>query len=101
MRKYERVMRGASPQAWLSIMKACGVTSHESIWTSDLGEDGGAATGVSVCGPRQLSTTAICCTQDTVQRGAQCFFVKYSRRKSSAVYFSSGTPGYPRCCEHQ
>jgi len=28
--------------------------------TSDSGEDGGAATGFNVCGPRQLSTTAIC-----------------------------------------
>ncbi len=73
------------------------VTSHQSphyrSCTSDSGEDGGAATGLSVCGPRQLSTTAICCTQETVQSGAQCFFVKYSRRKSSAVYFSSGMPG--------
>jgi hypothetical protein len=79
-------------------------TSHESLatshysppyrsCTSDSGEDGGAATGFSVCGPRQLSTTAICCTQETVQSGAQCFFVKYSRRRSSAVYFSSGMPG--------
>src|ERR1700682_5541642 len=88
------------------------VTSHESpvtafsdparvSCTSDSEEDGGAASGFNVCGPRQLSTTAICWTQETVHRGAQCFFVKYSRRRSSAVYFSSGTPGYPRCCEHQ
>src|SRR6202011_2550602 len=69
--------------------------------TSDSEEDGGEATGFSVCGPRQLSTTAICWTHETVQRGAQCFLVKYSRRRSSAVYFSSGMPGYPRCCEHQ
>src|SRR5579863_5440246 len=73
------------------------VTSHQSLYyrscTSDSGEDGGAAAGLSVCGPRQLSTTAICCTQETVQSGAQCFFVKYSRRRSSAVYFSSGMPG--------
>src|ERR1700704_5166590 len=78
------------------------VTSHGfSSCTSSSEDGGGAATGFSVCGPRQLSTTAICCTQETVHRGAQCFFVKYSRRRSSAVYFSSGIPGYPRCCEHQ
>src|ERR1700688_3238897 len=72
-------------------------TNHQSrlhrSWTSDSGEDGGVATGFSVCGPRQLSTTAICCTQETVHSGAQCFFVKYSRRKSWAVYFSRGMPG--------
>ena len=49
--------------------------------------------GFKFCGPRQLSTTAICWTHETVQRGAQCFFVKYSRRRSAAVYFSSGIPG--------
>ena len=73
------------------------VTGHQSLpyrsCTSDSGEDGGAATGFNVCGPRQLSTTAICCTHDTVQSGAQCFFVKYSRRRSSGVYFSRGMPG--------
>ena len=68
------------------------ITSYRNC-TSDSGEDGGAATGFSVCGPRQLSTTAICCTQETVHSGAQCFFVKYSRRKSSVEYFSRGMPG--------
>src|SRR6185369_9023101 len=32
--------------------------------TRDSGEEGGVGTGESVCGPRQLSTTAICCTQE-------------------------------------
>ena len=47
------------------------VTNHESpvtafreparvSCTSDSVEDGGVATGFSVCGPRQLSMTAIC-----------------------------------------
>ena len=83
-------LREESFMKWLHLKSQ--ITSYRSC-TSDSGEDGGVATGLSVCGPRQLSTTAICCTQETVQSGAQCFFVKYSRRRSSAVYFSSGMPG--------
>jgi hypothetical protein len=52
-----------------------------------------------VWGERQESMAATWCTQDTVQRGAQPFFVKNSRWRCSSVYCISGMPGYPRCCE--
>src|SRR5713101_5860745 len=52
-------------------------------------------------GSRQLSSIPTCCTQETVQRGAQNFLVEYSRCRISGVYCANGIPGYPRCCEHQ
>jgi hypothetical protein len=48
---------------------------------------------------RKWSIKEIWCTQDIVQKGAQGFTVSYSRFRSSDVYFSSGIPGMPRCCE--
>src|SRR5580704_12119826 len=62
---------------------------------------GPKASGFSVCLPRQLSSIATCCTQETVHLGAQYFAVEYSRCRISGVYSANGIPGYPRCCEHQ
>ena len=50
-------------------------------------------TGVACCGARHESKIDTWCTHDTVQCGAHDFSVKYSRRISATVYFSSGTPG--------
>src|SRR6266403_4903645 len=65
------------------------------------GGGGGIGIGFFVCGSRQLSSIAICCTHETVHRGAQYLSVEYSCRRISGVYCASGIPGYPRCCEHQ
>src|SRR6202007_2983310 len=59
------------------------------------------ASGCKLCPARQLSSIPTCCTQLTVHLGAHPLCVKNSRCRLSAVYSSSGTPGYPRCCEHQ
>ncbi len=45
------------------------------------------------CGDRQKSIVDTRCTQPTVQKGAHDFGVENSRRMSSVVYVSSGTPG--------
>ena len=65
------------------------------IWTSSAGGSGGGAMGMGfkVCRARQLSSMATCCTQETVQRGAQNLVVKNSRRRISGVYCSSRIPG--------
>src|SRR5208283_5773682 len=60
----------------------------------------GWAWGCNVCFARQLSNIPTCCTQLTVHRGAHPLCVANSRCLISAVYFTSGTPGEPRCCEH-
>jgi hypothetical protein len=52
----------------------------EPIWTSGGCTGGGDIDiGLRVCGARQLSRIPTCCTQDTVQRGAQNFSVENSR----------------------
>lgn len=48
---------------------------------------------VACCGERQKSIVDTRCTQPTVQKGAHDFGVENSRRISSIVYVSSGTPG--------
>src|SRR5260370_2510137 len=84
------------------------VQNHESprtcpICTSSACGPAGGVIGIGFrfCGSRQLSSIPTCCTHETVQRGAQNFFVEYSRWRISGVYCASGIPGYPRCCEHQ
>src|SRR5437016_7789473 len=59
-----------------------------SIWTRPP-----SGAGAGRCGARQASSTDTWCTQETVQCGAQDFSVRYSRRISSIVYFSSGIAG--------
>src|SRR5262249_18320154 len=74
----------------------------EPIWTRSFATGGGGmGIGFLVCGSRQLSSMAICCTQETVQRGPQNLSVRYSCARISGVYWASGIPGEPRCCEHQ
>src|SRR5882672_5667580 len=88
--------------AWDETMRAQLALRLDPICTKSPGTGGGGmGIGFFVCGSRQLSSIATCCTQETVQRGPQYLSVRYSRSRISGVYCARGIPGYPRCCEHQ
>src|ERR1700693_438264 len=62
-------------------------------WTNDSAAVFREEPESKVWGERQESIAATWWTQDTVQRGAQAFFVKNSRWRCSSVYCISGIPG--------